>query len=141
MCSSDLPAPANHKDCPLQPKIARGVVQRLSQAQRKATRVIGAKKHKQQNAELLAEDKRRPTLFSTSKVFSLPSSAPVITSSAALNLAIATATGMDVDNDVEAIPGPIQEPLMQQTHSPPGSQLGPLEKKRRTNQLPTTHEY
>ena len=110
--------------------------------QRKATRVIGAKKYKQQNAELLAEDNVDPPsspLASSSPC--PPPSAPVITSSAALNLAIATATGMDVDNDVEAIPGPIQEPLMQQTHSPPGSQLGPIEKKRRTNQLPTTHEY
>ena len=40
------PAPANHKDCPLQPRVAREVVQRLDKKQRKAARTIGAKRYR-----------------------------------------------------------------------------------------------
>ena len=135
------PSPANHKDCPLQPKITRGVVQRLSQAQRKATRVIGARKYKQQNAEFLTE--RNACLSPSPPARSSPCPPPpahVVTSSAAVNLAIATVTGMEVDNCSEATRGPPHESLLQQPHSPPDSQPGPLGKKRRTNQPSITHE-
>ena len=37
------PAPADHKDCPLQPKVVRGVVHRADQKQRKAIRTLEPK--------------------------------------------------------------------------------------------------
>ena len=46
------PALATHKDCPIRPYIARGVIRRPDQSQRKAIRSIGAKRYRQHNAEL-----------------------------------------------------------------------------------------
>ena len=44
------PAPADHKDCPIQPRAVRGTIRRLVKAQRRVARTIGAKRYGPRNA-------------------------------------------------------------------------------------------
>ena len=76
--------PANHENCPLQPKVAHGgVIQRPSRLQRKAIRTMGAGKYRQVNARHLAEQNIALTSSSPARSSPCPTPTPLTT----LNLA------------------------------------------------------
>ena len=123
------PAPANHLLCPLQPKIVSGAIQRPNQQQRKAIRIIGAKKFRRVNPEYLAERNNNNASSSLATLSSLPTPTPLTT----LNLA---SMGMDVDMDTNTEALPLASP------TPSNATIIPRTQgiKRCINQVSTTSE-
>ena len=132
------PAPADHRDCPLKPRLARGAVQRPDNRQRKATRTLGAKRYKQRNIAPTTTPTTTTLDANTTRASMEPTtgcqaSTPSLSPTPSITVTNPT---QEVGREEEEEDMPLSTALLLSPHHSDQ----PQRKRRRNNSPPLTHE-